>query len=163
MIAKQTITPFLWFDDQAEQAVAHYLAIFQRSRVLRTSRYGEAGPGGAAMAGKVMVIEFELDGQVFNALNGGPHFKFSEAISLLVNCPTQAEIDRLWERLGEGGSPGRCGWLKDKFGLSWQIVPERLGQWMSDPDPARAGRVMQAMLPMGKIDIARLQQAGDQP
>ncbi|MEQ1773330.1 MAG: VOC family protein [Burkholderiales bacterium] len=145
----QKITPFLWFDNQAEEAMNFYMSIFKNSKVGRVSRYGDAGPG----------PNFELDGQAFMALNGGPHFKFTEAISLLVNCATQDEVDTLWEKLSAGGAPGQCGWLKDKYGLSWQIIPTALGELMSGPDPVKSGRVMQAMMQMTKIDIAALQQA----
>lgn len=156
MSPKQKITPFLWFDNQAEQAMKHYVSIFRNSRIVQVTRYGEAGPG---PAGTVMVGTFELEGQRFSALNGGPVFKFTEAISLVVSCETQQEVDTLWARLCEGGEPGRCAWLKDKFGLSWQIVPRALVELLQDPDPARSTRVMQAMMQMGKIDIATLQQA----
>ena len=152
----QRITPFLWFDTQAEEAMNFYVSIFKNSKVLGCSGYGEAGPG---PKGTVMVAKFQLDGQEFMALNGGPHFKFTEAISLLVNCETQPEIDELWEKLSEGGETSQCGWLKDKFGLSWQIVPPILGELMQDKDPEKAKRVMQAMLKMTKIDIEALQQA----
>ena len=152
----QKITPFLWFDGKAEEAMNFYVSIFKNSKVLGCSRYGEAGPG---PKGTVMVAKFQLDGQEFMALNGGPHFKFTEAISLLVNCETQPEIDELWEKLSEGGETSQCGWLKDKFGLSWQIVPPILGELMQDKDPEKAKRVMQAMLKMTKIDIEALQQA----
>ncbi|HLW48235.1 MAG TPA: VOC family protein [bacterium] len=154
----QGITPFLWFDREAEDAARLYVSIFERSKIVTVSRYGEAGPG---PKGAAMVVVFELAGQRFMALNGGPQFKFTEAVSFLVNCETQGEIDTLWERLTDGGEPGRCGWLKDKFGLSWQIVPAALGRLLQDPDPVKSGRVMQAMLQMGKMDINRLQQAYD--
>lgn len=150
------ITPFLWFDNQAEEAVNLYISIFKNSKIKEVSRYGEAGPG---PAGSVMVISFELDGQGFTALNGGPNFNFTEAISFLVNCETQEEVDYLWEKLTEGGEEVQCGWLKDKFGLSWQIVPTKLGELMGDPDPVKAQRVTQAMLQMKKLDIAGLQRA----
>jgi predicted 3-demethylubiquinone-9 3-methyltransferase (glyoxalase superfamily) len=152
----QKITPFLWYDNQAEEAVNFYLSIFDNSRVTKVSRYGEAGPG---PKGSVMVETFELDGQEFIALNGGPHFKFTEAISLVVNCETQEEIDEKWEKLSEGGEPGQCGWLKDKYGLSWQIVPPILGELLQDKDPVKSNRVMEAMLKMRKIDIATLKRA----
>ena len=153
----QTITPFLWFDTQAEEAMNFYVSIFKNSKVLSCSRYGDAGPG---LKGSVMVAKFELDGQVFMALNGGPHFKFTEAISLLVNCETQLEIDELWEKLlADGGQPSQCGWLKDKFGLSWQVTPPILGELMQDKDPEKSKRVMEAMLKMTKIDIAALKRA----
>ena len=153
------ITPFLWFDTQAEEAMKFYTSIFKSSKVGRVARYGEAGPG---PKGSVMTAEFQLEGQDFIALNGGPHFKFSEAISFVVDCETQAEIDELWEKLSEGGRKDRCGWLKDKFGLSWQIVPPILGKLLSDPDPAKSQRVMKAMLQMDKIDIQKLKQAYEQ-
>lgn len=153
----QKITTFLWFDDQAEEAVNFYTSLFQDAKVLEVSRYGEAGPG---PEGKVMVINFQLAGQEFTALNGGPQFKFNEAISLVVNCESQAEVDRLWEELtADGGEESMCGWLKDKYGLSWQIVPTVLGKLASDPDPVKAQRVIQAMLQMRKLDIAELQKA----
>jgi len=152
----QKINPFLWFDDEAEEAMNFYISIFKNSRVVSISRYGDAGPG---PKGKVMVASFELEGQKFMALNGGPGFAFSEAISFLVDCETQEEVDYLWEKLCEGGKPSRCGWLKDKFGLSWQIVPSILGQLMSDPDPEKSKRVLQAMMQMVKLDIEGLRRA----
>lgn len=152
----QKITPFLWFDTQAEEAMNFYVSIFKNSKVLGCSRYGEAGPG---PKGTVMVATFQLDGQEFMALNGGPHFKFTEAISLVVICETQPEIDEMWEKLSAGGETSQCGWLKDKFGLSWQVIPPILSGLMQDKDPERAKRVMQAMLKMTKIDIATLEQA----
>ena len=155
----QKITPFLWFDDKAEEAMNFYVSIFKNSKRGRISRYGEAGPG---PKGTVMVATFQLEGQDFMALNGGPHFKFTEAISLVVNCETQDELDAFWEKLSEGGSKGQCGWLKDKYGLSWQVVPTALGKLMSDPDPEKSKRVMTAMLKMTKMDIQGLQQAYDQ-
>ena len=144
----QTITPFLWFDGQAEEAMNHYLAIFKNAKVVSVSRRGETGP--------VFSCTFELEGQRFMALNGGPMFKFTEAISLFVSCETQAEVDELWSKLSAGGAQSRCGWLKDKFGLSWQIIPKVLGDLLADKDPQRSQRVMQAMLKMTKIDIAGL-------
>ncbi|HEY3129147.1 MAG TPA: VOC family protein [Acidobacteriota bacterium] len=150
------ITPFLWFDNQAEEAVNFYTSIFKNSKVIKIARYGEAGPG---PKGTVMTATFELDGQEFMALNGGPQFKFTEAISFVVNCETQEEVDRYWERLSEGGKKVQCGWLKDKYGLSWQVAPTILGKMMSDPDPAKSQRVMKAMLQMKKIDIKGLEQA----
>jgi predicted 3-demethylubiquinone-9 3-methyltransferase (glyoxalase superfamily) len=156
---KQKITPFLWFDDNAEEAMNHYVATFKNARIVSVSRYGEAGPG---PKGSVMTGTFEIEGQQFMALNGGPHFRFTEAISLYVNCATQAEVDELWEKLSAGGQESRCGWLKDKFGLSWQIIPSALGEMLGDPDPQKSKRVMQAMLKMGKIDIALLQSAYNQ-
>jgi len=155
----QKITPFLWFDDKAEEAMNFYVSIFKNSKRGRISRYGEAGPG---PKGTVMVATFQLEGQEFMALNGGPHFKFTEAISLVVNCETQDEVDGFWEKLSEGGSKGQCGWLKDKYGLSWQIVPTALGELMSDPDPEKSKRVMTAMLQMAKLDISGLKRAYDQ-
>lgn len=154
----QKITPFLWFDDKAEEAVNFYTSIFKDSKIESISRYGDEGPG---PAGSVMMENFKLNGQDFMALNGGPVFKFTEAISLFVTCEDQAEVDYYWDRLSEEGETQQCGWLKDKFGLSWQIVPTALGKLMGDSDPEKAGRVMQAMLKMIKIDIAGLQQAYD--
>ena len=155
----QKITPFLWFNDQAEEAMNFYTAIFKNSRIVSVSRYGEGGPG---PQGSVMTATFELDGQEFMALNGGPLFTFTEAISFFVNCETQAEVDELWEKLTEGGEESQCGWLKDKYGLSWQIVPSALGELLSDPDAEKARRVMNAMLQMKKIDIAGLRSAYEQ-
>jgi predicted 3-demethylubiquinone-9 3-methyltransferase (glyoxalase superfamily) len=156
MASKQKITTFLWFDNNAEEAMAFYTAIFKHSKILRVSRYGEAGPG---PKGTVMVGAFELEGQRFLALNGGPRFKFTEAISLVIDCETQEEIDYFWEKLGAGGQTQACGWLKDKFGLSWQVVPSALSELMQDKDPQKSKRVMEAMLQMVKLDIARLQAA----
>jgi predicted 3-demethylubiquinone-9 3-methyltransferase (glyoxalase superfamily) len=155
----QKITPFLWFNDQAEEAMNFYTAIFKNSKITSVSRYGEGGPG---PQGSVMTATFELDGQEFMALNGGPLFTFTEAISFFVNCETQAEVDELWGKLTEGGEESQCGWLKDKFGLSWQIVPSVLGELLNDPDAEKASRVMNAMLQMKKIDIAGLRAAYDQ-
>jgi predicted 3-demethylubiquinone-9 3-methyltransferase (glyoxalase superfamily) len=155
MTSDQKITPCLWFDFNAEEAVAHYLAIFKQSRRVSTTRYGEAGPG---PAGAVMTILFEIDGQQFLALNGGPHFKFTPALSLIVNCDDQAEVDRLWEKLADGGAPGQCGWLTDKFGVSWQIVPRALPALLLSADADRADRLMRAVLTMKKLDIAKLEQ-----
>lgn len=152
----QKISPFLWFDNQAEEAVTFYTSVFRNSKIGKMTRYGEAGPG---PAGSVMVAEFELEGLHFTALNGGPMFKFTEAISMSVDCKYQAEVDYFWSRLTEGGQPGQCGWLKDKFGLSWQIVPEALPRLLGDPDAAKASRVMQAMLQMTRIDVAKLEAA----
>lgn len=152
----QKITPFLWFNDNVEEAMDFYLSIFEDAEVLSVSRYGDAGPGGE---GKVMTATFRLAGQEFMALNGGPLFTFTEAISFFVNCESQEEVDDLWEKLSEGGTTSQCGWLKDKFGLSWQIIPSVLGELLQDEDRERANRVMQAMLQMTKIDIAQLQQA----
>jgi len=155
----QKITPFLWFDGQAEEAAVFYASIFPRSRIVSIARYGEAGPG---PKGSVMTVEFELDGQEFIALNGGPQFKFTEAISFSVDCKTQGEVDRFWEKLSEGGAEGPCGWLKDKYGLSWQINPTVLGEMLNDRDPKKSRRVMEAMLQMKKIDIKGLKQAYEQ-
>src|ERR1700674_1394447 len=146
----QKITPFLWFDDKAEEAANFYVSIFKNSKMGSVSRYGEGGPG---PKGTVMVATFQLDGQEFIALNGGPQFKFTEAISFVVNCETQEEVDGFWEKLSEGGEKSRCGWLKDKYGLSWQIVPTVLGELMQDKDPEKSKRVMEAMLQMDKIDM----------
>jgi predicted 3-demethylubiquinone-9 3-methyltransferase (glyoxalase superfamily) len=156
----QKITPFLWFDGKAEEAANFYVSLFKNSKVGRVTRYGEGGPG---PKGTVMSVTFQLEGQEFFALNGGPQFKFTPAISFFVNCEAQPEIDELWEKLSEGGRKDRCGWLQDKFGLSWQIVPSILGKLLGDKDAEKAKRVMQAMLQMDKLDIARLQQAYDQP
>jgi predicted 3-demethylubiquinone-9 3-methyltransferase (glyoxalase superfamily) len=155
----QKISPFLWFDHQAEEAANFYVSVFENSRVVNVSRYGEGAP---APAGSAMSVSFVLEGLEFQALNAGPQYTFTEAISFLVDVGTQDEIDRLWDALtSDGGEPGQCGWLKDRFGLSWQIVPPILGQLLADPDPAKAGRVMQAMLSMNKLDIAGLQAAHD--
>jgi len=152
----QTITPFLWFDGDAEEAMNFYVSIFRDSKVESVSRWGEGGPG---PKGSVMTATFRLAGQKFMALNGGPQFKFTEAISLFVSCETQEEIDDLWEKLSEGGSKGRCGWLKDRYGLSWQVIPSVLGPLMGDPDPEKSKRVVAAMLQMTKLDIAALKRA----
>jgi predicted 3-demethylubiquinone-9 3-methyltransferase (glyoxalase superfamily) len=152
----QRITPFLWFDTQAEQAAKFYCSVFKNSKILTTTRYGEAGPG---PKGSVMTVVFQLEGQDFIALNGGPQYKFTEAISLSVSCKTQQEVDSYWKQLSAGGEEGPCGWLKDKYGLSWQINPTILGELLSDPDPKKAQRVMEAMLKMKKIDIPTLQRA----
>ena len=152
----QKITPFLWFNDQAEEAANFYISLFKNSRIVSLSRYGEAGPG---PKGSVMSVTFELEGQPFYALNGGPHFSFTPAISLFVNCESQAEVDELWDKLAAGGRKDRCGWLQDKYGLSWQIVPSVLGKLLGDKDPSKSSGVMKAMLQMDKLDIARLQQA----
>jgi len=145
------ITPFLWFDSQAEEAMHFYISLFPNSRVHSVSRVGEAG--------EVTLVSFELDGQPVMGINGGPHFKLTEAFSFYVDCADQAEVDRLWERLLEGGEAQQCGWLKDKYGLSWQVIPRELMELMQDPDPARAGRVMRAMLQMVKIDVEGLRRA----
>ena len=149
----QKITPFLWFDNQAEEAMNFYVSIFKNSKILSVNRYGDGAP---APKGSVMT---ELDGQVFTALNGGPMYKFTPAISFVVHCETQAEVDEYWEKLSAGGKENQCAWLDDKFGVSWQIVPNALIELLSDPDPLKAGRVMQAMMQMTKIDIAALKQA----
>jgi predicted 3-demethylubiquinone-9 3-methyltransferase (glyoxalase superfamily) len=156
MTGAQKITPCLWFDFNAEEAVAHYLSIFPLSRIVSTTRYGAAGPG---PKGAVMTILFEIDGQQFLALNGGPHFKFTPALSLIVHCDDQAEIDALWDKLAEGGAHQQCGWLTDKFGVSWQIVPRALPELLVDGDAERIDRLMRAVLSMKKLDIAQLQQA----
>jgi predicted 3-demethylubiquinone-9 3-methyltransferase (glyoxalase superfamily) len=155
----QKITPFLWFDTQAEEAAKFYLSIFENSKIETVTRYGAAGPG---PKGSVMTVDFELAGQEFVALNGGPQFKFTEAISLVVNCETQQEVDEFWAKLSKGGQEVECGWLKDRYGLSWQIVPTILSKLLSDPDPKKAQRVMEAMLKMKKIDIAALKKAHGQ-
>jgi predicted 3-demethylubiquinone-9 3-methyltransferase (glyoxalase superfamily) len=156
----QNITPFLWFDTQAEDAMNFYVSLFPNSKTLTVSRYSAEGAKAAGRPeGSVMVAAFELNGKKFMALNGGPMFKFTEAISFMVECDDQTEIDRFWNALTDGGQPGQCGWLKDKFGVSWQIVPTALGIMMGDKDPAKSARVMQAMLAMTKIDLAKLQEA----
>ena len=150
------ITTNLWFDTEALEAAEHYVAIFPDSRITDVSRYGDGAP---RPAGTVLTVAFELDGQPYLALNGGPEFRFTEAISLVVKCANQDEVDHYWAALVDGGEPGRCGWLKDRYGLSWQIVPDGMGEVMGDPDPERAGRAMQAMLGMQKLDIAALRAA----
>jgi predicted 3-demethylubiquinone-9 3-methyltransferase (glyoxalase superfamily) len=155
----QKITPFLWFNDQAEEAMNFYVSIFKNSKTGRVTRYPKDSPG---PEGKVMSVTFQLEGQEFMGLNGGPMFKFTEAISLFVDCETQEEVDELWARLSAGGEPGRCGWLKDKYGLSWQIIPRALMKLTQDPDPKKSQRVMQAMLKMSKIEVKALQEAYDQ-
>jgi predicted 3-demethylubiquinone-9 3-methyltransferase (glyoxalase superfamily) len=155
----QKITPFLWFDSNAEEAMNFYLSIFKNSKILKVARYGDAGPG---PKGTVMVATFQLEGQEFQALNGGPHYKFTPAISLFVNCERQQEVDELWKKLSEGGREDQCGWLQDKFGLSWQIIPTLLPNLLSDKDPKKSQNVMKAMLQMKKIDSKTLQQAYDQ-
>ena len=152
----QKITPCLWFDDQAEEAARFYVSLFKNSSIGRIARYGDAGPG---PKGSVVTIEFELDGQAFIGLNGGPHFNFTEAVSFSIDCADQAEVDFYWDRLSEGGQTSQCGWLKDRFGLSWQVVPTVLADLIGDPDPEKARRATQAMLQMTKLDIAKLQQA----
>jgi predicted 3-demethylubiquinone-9 3-methyltransferase (glyoxalase superfamily) len=155
----QKITTFLTYNDQAEEAVKLYVSTFKNSEILNISRYGEGAP---LPAGTVINASFVLDGQEFIALNGGPSFTFAEGISLFVNCETQEEVDELWEKLSEGGGKGRCGWLKDKFGVSWQIIPSTLGRLLQDEDPKKAAKVMQAMLQMSKIDVAELRRAYEQ-
>lgn len=156
-ISKQTkITPFLWFDNNAEEAINFYISIFKDSRVVSSSRYGEHGPG---PKGTLMTATFQLDGQEFYALNGGPHFKFTEAISLFISCETQEEVDHYWNKLSAGGQQSNCGWLKDKYGLSWQVVPTILSKLLQDKDPQKSGNVMNAMLQMKKLDISILEAA----
>jgi predicted 3-demethylubiquinone-9 3-methyltransferase (glyoxalase superfamily) len=154
------ITPFLWFDDKAEEAANYYVSIFKDSRILHVARYGEAGSKASGREkGTVMTVAFELDGQPFVALNGGPVFTFSPAVSFVVNCESQQEIDELWEKLSAGGEKVECGWLRDRYGVSWQVVPAALGGMMTDPDPVRSEKVMQALMQMKKIDIAGLREA----
>jgi predicted 3-demethylubiquinone-9 3-methyltransferase (glyoxalase superfamily) len=155
----QKITPFLWFDGKAEEAMNFYVSIFKNSRVVSVTRYGEAGPG---PKGTVMSATFQLEGQDFFALNGGPQYSFTPAISMFVTCQTQQEVDELWDKLSEGGEKDRCGWLRDRYGLSWQIIPSALGTMLQDKDPQKANRVMRAMLQMDKIDIEALKQAYNQ-
>jgi predicted 3-demethylubiquinone-9 3-methyltransferase (glyoxalase superfamily) len=162
MSATQPITPCLWFDSEAEDAARFYLGIFKNSRIVAMTRYGEAGREvHGRSAGSVMTVEFELNGQSFTALNGGPHFKFNEAVSFQIMCRTQEEVDHYWNRLGQGGDPNaqQCGWLKDKYGLSWQVVPTGMVEMLNDPDREKADRAMEAMLKMKKLDIAELQRA----
>jgi predicted 3-demethylubiquinone-9 3-methyltransferase (glyoxalase superfamily) len=154
----QKITPFLWFDDQAEEAARFYVSLFEDSEITDVTRYPEGSPG---EPGAVMTVSFRIAGQEFTALNGGPQFPFTEAISLYVHCKDQDEVDRFWSQLTEGGEESQCGWLKDRHGLSWQIVPDRLGELLGDPDPARAQAAMQAMLQMSKIDIKVLEDAAN--
>jgi predicted 3-demethylubiquinone-9 3-methyltransferase (glyoxalase superfamily) len=154
----QKITPFLWFDHQAEEAAKFYVSIFPNSKIHKVIRYSEAGPG---PAGSAMTVAFELEGLPFTALNGGPHFKFTEAISFVVHCQTQDEVDFYWEKLSADGGEVQCGWLKDKYGLSWQVVPDVLLELLGDPDPKKAARVAQAMFKMKKLDIRGLQQAAN--
>ena len=156
----QKITPFLWFDGKAEEAMNFYVSIFKNSKVGRVTRYGDTGPG---PKGSVMSATFQLEGQEFFALNGGPQFQFTPAISFFVNCETQQEVDELWEKLSAGGEKNRCGWLRDKYGVSWQIIPTALGEMLGDKNRAKANRVMKAMLQMDKIDIKDLKQAYEQP
>ena len=158
----QKLTPFLWFDDKAEEAVNFYVSIFKKSKIGSITRYGDEGAEVSGRPkGTVMTVTFQLEGQEFMALNGGPHFKFTEAISFLVNCKTQEEVDELWEKLSAGGEQGQCGWLKDKYGLSWQIVPIILGKMLQDKNAEKSERVMKALLQMKKLDIKTLQQAYD--
>jgi predicted 3-demethylubiquinone-9 3-methyltransferase (glyoxalase superfamily) len=152
------ITPNLWFDTEAEEAAAFYISVFKNSRIVNVTHYTEAGP---RAAGTVMTVEFELDGQRFVGINGGPEFTFSEAVSFEIDCETQEEIDYFWARLSDGGEEGPCGWLKDRFGMSWQVVPTGMDELFADPDPQRAERAMKAMLKMGKLDIAALRSAAD--
>lgn len=159
MATVSKITPFLWFDTQAEEAATFYTSLFPNSAVREVTRYGSAGPG---PEGQVMTVTFELDGLGFTGLNGGPDYHFTEAISFAVQCDTQEEVDTYWDRLTEGGEAGPCGWCKDRFGLSWQIVPNALLELLSDPDPARAQRAIKAMLGMGKLDVAALRRAADE-
>jgi predicted 3-demethylubiquinone-9 3-methyltransferase (glyoxalase superfamily) len=157
----QKIHPYLWFDNQAEEAATFYTSVFKNSKITDVQRYPEAVP---ERAGTVMVVAFELEGLQFTALNGGPEFTFNESISLYVDCQDQAEVDELWEKLtADGGEPGPCGWLKDRFGVSWQIIPSTLIELMTDPDPEKANRVAQAMLKMHKIDVQALRDAYEQP
>ena len=153
------ISPFLWFDDKAEEAANFYVSVFDGARVTNTTYYGEAGPG---PVGQVMTVEFELEGEEFVALNGGPEFTFNEALSFQVNCSSQEEVDHYWDALGEGGEFGPCGWLKDRYGLSWQVVPVGMNEMLNDPDQARGQRAMKAMLGMKKIDLAAIHAAADQ-
>lgn len=156
----QKVTPCLWFDDKAEEAARFYVSLFKHSKVRQITRYGDAGAEGSRRpTGSVMTVTFEIDGQEFMALNGGPIFKFTEVVSFIVKCETQQEIDEMWEKLSQGGKTGPCGWLKDQYGLSWQIVPTLLGTLMQDKDPEKTNRAMKALLHMEKLDIQRLQQA----
>jgi predicted 3-demethylubiquinone-9 3-methyltransferase (glyoxalase superfamily) len=155
---QQRITPNLWFDTEAEEAAGFYTSVFENSRIVGVTHYTEAGP---REAGMVMTVEFELDGQRFVGINGGPEFTFDEAVSLQIDCETQDEVDRYWERLSEGGEEGQCGWLKDRYGLSWQVVPQGMEELFADPDPQRAERAMKAMLGMRKLDVAALRKAAD--
>ena len=155
---RQKITPNLWFDTEAEEAAAFYISVFANSRILNVTRYTDAGP---RQAGMVMTVEFELDGQKFVGINGGPEFRFDEAVSFEITCDTQEELDHFWERLSDGGSEGPCGWLKDRFGLSWQVVPSGMAELFADPDSGRVERAMKAMLGMGKLDIDALRRAAD--
>ncbi|MGN6640706.1 MAG: VOC family protein [Mucilaginibacter sp.] len=155
----QKITPFLWFDDQAEEAMNFYISIFKDSKINRVARYGESGPG---TPGTVMSVEFQLNGTDFYALNDGPVFQFSPATSFFIHCETQEEVDHYWNKLSEGGKPNQCGWLDDKFGITWQVVPNALGKYLNDPDKEKANNVMKAMMQMTKMDIAKLEEAYEQ-
>jgi len=155
---QQKITPTLWFDTEAEEAAAFYISVFPNSRIVNVARYTEAGP---RPAGMVMTIEFELDGQRFIGINGGPQFTFDEAVSFQINCETQDDVDYYWERLSEGGEEGPCGWLKDRYGLSWQVTPPGMDELFADPDPKKAERAMKAMLGMSKLDLAALRSAAE--
>jgi predicted 3-demethylubiquinone-9 3-methyltransferase (glyoxalase superfamily) len=158
----QKITPCLWFDTQAEEAAKFYVSLFRNSQLGQVTRYGDSGAQASGQAkGSVMTVSFQLDGQNFTALNGGPHFKFNEAISLMINCETQEEVDDLWERLSKGGQILECGWVKDKYGLAWQVIPKGFLELISDKDPAKAERAMQAMLKMKKLDIRELKRAAE--
>jgi predicted 3-demethylubiquinone-9 3-methyltransferase (glyoxalase superfamily) len=150
------ITPWLWFDTEAQEAAEYYTSVFPNSKITEVTHYGEAGP---RPAGSVLTVTFELDGKQFSALNGGPEFTFNESVSLLIDCADQEEVDFYWERLGDGGEHGPCGWLKDRYGLSWQVVPRRLEELMRDPDPETVRRVTEAMLQMGKLEVAKLEDA----
>ena len=158
----QKITPFLWFDDKAEEAVNFYASIFKNSKIGNITRFSEVSAKASGRpVGSVMTVPFQLSGQEFVALNGGPHFQFTEAVSLVVNCDTQAEIDEFWEKLSAGGQESQCGWLKDKYGLSWQVVPAEIERWLSDEDPEKSARVMAAVMQMGKLDLKKIQDAFD--
>jgi predicted 3-demethylubiquinone-9 3-methyltransferase (glyoxalase superfamily) len=158
----QKITPFLWFDDKAEEAVKFYTSIFKNSKIGNITRYSEVSAKASGRpVGSVMTVPFQLSGLEFVALNGGPHFQFTEAVSLIVNCDTQAEIDEFWEKLSAGGQESQCGWLKDKYGLSWQVVPAEIERWLSDEDPEKSARVMAAVMQMGKLDLKKIQDAFD--
>ena len=160
----QKITPFLWFDSQAEEAANYYVSVFKNARIVSVERYGKEGAAASGRSvGSAMTVKFELDGQVFVGLNGGPHFKISEAVSFVVNCESQEEVDYYWEKLSAGGDPAaqRCGWLKDKFGVSWQIVPTVLPELLQGPDARKSGNVMQALMQMSKLDISALKRAHD--
>jgi predicted 3-demethylubiquinone-9 3-methyltransferase (glyoxalase superfamily) len=154
-----TLTTCLWFDTEAEEAAHFYTSVFKNSRILEVSRYGDSGP---RPAGTVMTVSFEIDGRPFVGLNGGPEYRFSEAISFQIHCADQDEVDYYWERLSDAGEPGPCGWLKDRYGVSWQVIPTALQELLGDPDPGRAQRAMKAMLAMGKLDVAALRAAADQ-